>query len=109
MWNIDLRESGRKLVYVFFCLAELVLLFRVVLSLLDADYTNALIRWVYVMSEPLLLPFRNVFPDVEYLNNTHVLEFPVLFAMAAYAVVGYAVVSIVYWLPKPPVVKTKKK
>ncbi len=103
----DSRERGRKLIYLFVTLAEVLLAFRFVISLLDADYTNAFIRWVYSTTDVLLLPFRSVFPDVDY-SSVHVLEFPVLFAMVAYGFIGYVVVSILFWLPQPPAAKKKK-
>jgi len=41
---------------------EIVILVRVVLSWANADPYNALLRTVYVISEPFLSPFRKLLP-----------------------------------------------
>lgn len=97
------QEVTTKLNHVFVSLVEAVLGLRVIFELLNADVTNGVVRWVYSMSEPLLAPFRGIYPPAEY-SNTYVLDFPVLFAMVAYAVVGYVVFSYVSSLPKPKAV-----
>lgn len=92
----DPRETTNKLVHTFVTLAELFLGVRVVFSLLNFDITNSFVRWVYSMSDTLLQPFTGLYPE-ESFDHVYVLEFRVLFAMAAYAVVGYLTLALVKW------------
>ncbi len=94
MKYIDSKNAGTNLINAFVTLTLAVLGLRVVFSLLDADTTNSLVRWVYSTSEPLMSPFRNVFSEYAG-SDAHVLELPVLFAMAAYAVVGVVALGFV--------------
>lgn len=94
------KDVTLKLTHTFVSLAELVLGARLIFSLVDADTTNGVVRWVYSMSEVLLAPIREVLPSVSY-SNTYVLEFRVLFAMVVIAVFGYLVMVLVNVLPKP--------
>ncbi len=47
---------------VLFDAMEIVILVRVVLSWANADPYNAFVRTVYVISEPVLAPFRKLLP-----------------------------------------------
>lgn len=77
-------------------LAQAALGLRVIFSLFNFDATNAFVRWIYSMTDTLLQPFTGWFPE-ETFDHTYVLEFRVLFAMAAYAVVGYLALALVNW------------
>lgn len=94
------RDLTLKLSHLFVGLVETLLAVRVIFSLVDADTTNGVVKWVYDMSEPLLQPIRGVFPSVEY-TNTYVLELPVIFAMVGYAIFGYIVILLVNRNPNP--------
>lgn len=94
------RRLAERLVHLFVLLAEVFLGFRLVFRLLNADTTNSFVRWVYSMTETLLEPFSGWFP-AELFDNTYVLEYRTLFAMAAFAVIGYAALAFIHWLPKP--------
>ncbi|HYD35028.1 MAG TPA: YggT family protein [Vitreimonas sp.] len=69
-------------------LIEVVLVFRFVLKLLAANPRAGLVMWVYETSEPLLQPFLAIFPAPS-VRGGFVLEFSTLFAIFAYAVIGY--------------------
>lgn len=92
----DPKETTNRLVYTFVNLAELALGARAVFSLLNFDINNSFVRWVYSMSDTLLEPFTGLYPE-EAFDHTYVLEFRVLFAMAAYALVGFLSLAIVRW------------
>lgn len=94
------RDTTLKLTQTFVGLAELILGLRFIFQLFDADRSNGFVNWVYNMSAPLLEPIRGVFPAVEYSNN-YVLDMPTLFAILAYAFVGYLLLVIVNVVPKP--------
>ena len=97
---MDPRARTNRLIMLFVKLTQLTLLIRLLFSLFDADRTNSFVNWIYSMSGTLLEPIRGIYPP-EVFDHRFVLEFRVLFAMAAYAVVGYAVYAIINWLPKP--------
>lgn len=67
---------------------------RVVLRLLNADATNRFVQWVYDSSQPAVHPFFNWFPQVRT-GDGFVVEFATLFALAAYAVVGFVFLAVV--------------
>ena len=90
------RETTNKLVMLFVSLAQVVLGLRVIFSLFNFDATNSLVRWVYSMSETLLMPFDGMFSEQAF-DHTYVLEFRVLFALVAYSVVGFLAISLVNW------------
>lgn len=94
------REMTLKLTQTFVGLAEIVLGLGFIFRLFDADATNGFVSWIYSMGAPLLEPIRGVFPVVEY-SNKYVLDLPTLFAIAAYALVGYLVLVVVNVVPKP--------
>ena len=99
MGYTDPKKVAAKLTHVFVTLTLVVLGLRVVFSLLDADLTNSFIQWVYATSVSLMQPFRGIF-SVEVSTSQHVLELPVLFAMAAYAVLGVMVLGLIAWVPE---------
>ena len=98
----DPKVTANKLVTTFVGLAELVLGIRLVFSLVNADATNSFVLWIYSMSGTLLAPFRNIMPE-EAFDHSYVLEFRVLFAMAAIAVVGYLVLALMGAVQNPRV------
>ena len=102
------KDYTAKVGNIFLTLAQAVLGLRLVFSLLNADVNNTFVRWVYAMSEPLLAPIRGIIPPQTY-DNSVILEFRVLFAMVAWSVVGYVVMSYIEKIPKPKGVKLNLK
>ncbi len=94
------RDLTLKLNHLFVGLVQILLGVRVIFSLVNADTTNGVVKWVYDMSAPLLEPIRGVYPSVDY-PNQYVLELPVIFAMVGYAVAGYIVILLVNRNPNP--------
>jgi len=98
MLNRNPKYVTAKLSQAFVVLALAVLGLRVIFSLFNADLTNGVVRWVYETSVPLMQPFRGLF-SVEVHSTNHVLELPVVFAMAAYALLGAVIVAVLVKLP----------
>jgi uncharacterized protein YggT (Ycf19 family) len=98
----DPKTTTNKMVTTFWGLANIVLGVRLVFSLVNADTTNSFVKWVYSMSGTLLAPFRNIMPEQAF-DHTYVLEFRVLFAMAAYGAVAYLVLALIGAVPNPRV------
>jgi len=89
----------QAMVDFFVGLAELILGLRVVLRLFAANPEAAFVHWVYTTSDTLLIPFRNIFPVETISSSGFVLDLSALFAMLIYAVLGYAVISLLGLLP----------
>lgn len=89
------RYTVTGLVGLFVGLAELLLTARVLLRFFNGNPDAQFVSWVYRNTEALLEPLRNMFPmswnDVGPGWN---IDFPALFAMAAYAVLGALLISL---------------
>ncbi len=83
-----------NIVNFFVGVAEVLLGFRVVLKLLAANAATPFVNWIYDTSEPLLVPFRGMFPSPQLATGSE-LEFSALFALMIYAFVGYLLVELV--------------
>lgn len=69
-------------------LIEVLLVFRFVLRLLAASEGSPFVAWIYDTTWPLLRPFLFAFPTPS-VKGGFVLEFTTLFAIFAYAFIGY--------------------
>ncbi|HEY5549818.1 MAG TPA: YggT family protein [Candidatus Saccharimonadales bacterium] len=87
------RQSVAAMVHFFVGVAEILLLLRVVLRFFNGDPDASFINWAYTVTAPLLEPLRGVFTSTDVVNRGWVVDYVALFAMAAYAVAGYIVVS----------------
>lgn len=67
---------------------------RIVLRLLNADATNRVVQWVYDTTQPAVHPFFGWFPQVRG-GDGFVVEFATIFALAAYAAIGFGVLAVV--------------
>lgn len=73
-----------------FALIEILLVFRFLLKLLAANGGSKFVAWVYQTTQPLLNPFLFAFPTPQ-VKGGFVLEFTTLFAIFAYAFIGYLI------------------
>lgn len=88
------RYTVTGLVGLFVGLAELLLTLRALLRFFNGNPEASFISWVYRNTEPLLEPLRGVFPNSwNDVGPGWNIDFPTLFAMAAYAVLGALMVS----------------
>jgi len=83
----------RELSAFAFAIIEIILVFRFVLKLLAASSSSGFVSWVYVTSRPLINPFLFAFPTPS-VTGGFVLEFTTLFAIFAYAFIGYLVQEV---------------
>jgi uncharacterized protein YggT (Ycf19 family) len=74
-------------------LIEILLVFRFVLRLLSADSSSSFVSWIYETTQPLLTPFLFAFPTPS-VRGGFALEFTTLFAIFAYAFIGYVLQEI---------------
>ena len=76
-----------------FAIIEIILVFRFVLKLLAASPSAGFVSWIYATSRPLINPFLFAFPTPS-VTGGFVLEFTTLFAIFAYAFIGYLVQEV---------------
>jgi uncharacterized protein YggT (Ycf19 family) len=81
-------------VHTILAIAELILGFRVILKLFGANPSAPFVNWVYQTSEPLLYPFKDIFPSPK-LDGSFVLEFSALFALLVYSLIAFAITQII--------------
>lgn len=74
-------------------LIEVLLVFRFLLKFLSANPQSTIVSWVYDTTQPLLQPFLFAFPTPS-IQGGFTLEFTTLFAMFAYAFVGYVIQEV---------------
>lgn len=89
----------RDLATFVFGLIELLLVFRFVLKLFGASSQASFVAWVYETTHPLLTPFLMAFPTPQ-ISGRFVLEFTTLFAIFAYAFLGYVLQEILEIMAK---------
>lgn len=81
---------------------------RFVFRLFNANTGNAFVEWLYRVTDQLLEPFRGIFPTRE-LEPGYVIEFSTLFAMVAYALIGFLVLALVAALAAPAAEPVEEK
>jgi len=72
---------------------EVLLIFRFILRLLAANPNSVFVNWIYVNTAPLLQPFIFAFPNPAVASG-FVIEFTTLFAVFAYAFLGFVLQEI---------------
>ena len=82
------------LIEAIFAIAEFFLGLRLLLKFFGANTRAPFVRWVYGTSEPLLEPFRGMFP-APVLEGRFVLEFSTLFALVVYALIAYFLIELI--------------
>lgn len=102
---MDLMKVNKQfmevLVSKFVMLAELLLVLRVVLRFFNGNPDATFVHWVYVNTQVLLEPVRNVFVSAGVIDRGWAVDYVALFAMAFYAAGGYLVVGLVNrWVKK---------
>lgn len=71
---------------------EILLAFRVVLKMLGADINSSFVSLLYMVTNPLALPFSGVF-GISYSQGA-VLEWSTFVAMAVYALIAYGLIQL---------------
>lgn len=97
----------RELATFVFGLIELLLVFRFILKLFGASSQAAFVAWIYETTQPLLTPFLLAFPTPQ-ISGRFVLEFTTLFALFAYAFLGYVIQEILELMGRETGGRSKK-
>lgn len=95
------------LVSFFFGVIEILLAFRIVLSLLGANINSEFGSWIFNNTDSLVAPFQGIFPSPD-LAGTFVIDSAAIFALIVYAVVAYLLGEVVQALDGVSL-KPKKK
>lgn len=69
---------------------EILLIIRFILKLLGASTSSQFVAWIYTNTQALLQPFTFAFPNPS-ISTGLVIEFTTLFALFAYAFIGYII------------------
>ncbi len=78
----------KELLAFIMAIVEILLVFRFILKLLAANPNAGFVAWIYETTRPLLQPFILAFPTPS-VRGGFTLEFTTLFAIFAYAFIGY--------------------
>lgn len=100
-------EVVEGLTNFFVGIVEVFLGVRFIFRLFNANPANEFVSWLYDVSGQLLEPFRGIFPT-EAVQPGYVLEFSTLFAMVAYGLLGFLILTLVDTL-LPERLEEKKK
>ena len=95
--NLEYREALYKVsqfIWLLFGVLEALIGFRVLLLLIGANPGNWFTAFVYQLSEVFLWPFRNIVANPAFQN--HVFELTSLIAMLVYALIGWAIVRLIW-------------
>jgi len=95
------------LVSFFFGVIEILLAFRIILSLLGANINAEFSSWIYGNTDSLVAPFEGIFPSPD-LANTFVLDSAAIFALIVYAVVAFLLGELVQALDGVEIGKKKE-
>lgn len=92
-WGGLVSVSGP--VGLFVTLAEFLLALRVFLKFFFTTADSGFVHWAFATTDVLLSPLRGVFVDPTSAHATNwYVDYPALFAMAAYAVLGALMVAL---------------
>lgn len=85
------------LINFFIGLAEVILGLRVIMRLFAANPDASFVQWIYSTSNVLMEPFRGIF-SVAVIGKYHVLDFPAIFAMIIYGLIGMLFIYLANYL-----------
>jgi hypothetical protein len=88
--------SVSGLVSLFVSLVELLLALRVFLKFFFTTADSGFVHWAFSTTDVLLSPLRGVFVDPTVALTNWYVDFPALFAMAGYAVLGALMVALAH-------------
>jgi hypothetical protein len=97
--NLEYREAIYKVtqfIWLLFGGLEALIGIRVILMLIGANPANPFTALVYQLSELFLWPFRNIVANPGFQN--YILEVTSLIAMIVYALIGWALVRLIWVL-----------
>lgn len=88
-----------QVIWYILGLIEALLTFRVVLKMLGANISTSFVSLIYIITDPLALPFKGIF-NVTYIDTGAYFEWSTLVGMVVYLLIGYGLVQLMQ-LVKP--------
>ena len=88
-----------QIIWYILAVIEVLLTFRVVLKILGANINSAFVSLIYIISDPLAVPFRGIFGVTSAPNGAY-FEWSTLVAMIVYLLIAYGLVHLMQ-LMKP--------
>ncbi len=64
-----------EIIRVAFRLLEILLIIRILLSWINHDPNNAVIKFIYDITEPILAPFRRIIPPIAMIDFSPIVAF----------------------------------
>ena len=98
--RLNVLDRTSQIIYFVMGVVEFLLALRFLFRVLNADAQSGFVNFVYNLTRPFVGPFAGVFND-QVVNQTSVVEFSTLLAMALYAVLTYGIVQLLYLLFTP--------
>lgn len=102
--EIKLKSMFRlleTLINLIIGIIEFFLGFRFLFRLFGASPSAPFVSWLYATTEPLLNPFRGMFPAPR-IEGGFVIEFTTLVALLLYMFAGYILLELVYAIRNLP-------
>jgi len=90
---MNLGTLLKSLVNLIVGIVVIILGLRFIFRLFSANADNGLVNWIYNSSAEIMGPFRGIFPTANIEGS--VVDFPALFAMFIYMLIGFFVVYII--------------
>lgn len=88
-----------QIIWYVLSLIEILLTFRVILKILGANIGTAFVSLLYIITDPLALPFSGIF-RVTYITTGAYFEWSTLVGMVVYLLIAYGLVHLMQ-LMKP--------
>jgi uncharacterized protein YggT (Ycf19 family) len=88
-----------QLVWFVTGLMDVLIALRFGMKLLGASTVSEFTRFIYGVSEPLVAPFRGIFPTTG--QGNYIFEPASLVAIVIYALIGWGIVSLIHIMSAP--------
>ena len=99
MNSMNIARVINKGVDILLAVVESFLGLRFVLKLFGANPSAEFVSWLYSTSEPLLEPFKGMFP-APIIERGFILEFSTLFAMLMYALGAWLITELIVFIER---------
>ena len=97
--RVGYRPSGvgmlERLVYFIFALIQILLLIRIVLLLLAARESNAIVSFVYGLSEVFVAPFRGILGRDEISAGATELDITAIVALIGWTILEFIILALI--------------
>jgi uncharacterized protein YggT (Ycf19 family) len=78
-----------RILYTLITFLQTLIVFRIILSVIDADIDHPLVSWIYVTTDIFINPFRGIVAEEIILDNRFQLEITPIIALVFYAILAF--------------------